>query len=224
MSDTKHSPDVFAISAPSGVGKTTLIHKLIDDYPERFMLSISHTTRQIRGREKDGVDYHFVTEDFFQANLDSMLEYAVVHGNMYGTSKAEIERIFGLGRSPLLEIDVQGVDQVREKIDLVSIFILPPSMQEMWKRLEGRATDSLPTRWKRLLNAKTEIKNSEFYSYFLINDDFNTCYSKLRSALVDKRYEKLLTPAQAKVEKQRLLEEFERASWIEKIRSQVDEN
>lgn len=213
---------VYAISAPSGVGKTTLIHMLIDKHPDKFMLSVSHTTRSPRGKEVNGLDYHFVSKETFLSLEDSMLEHAEVHGNLYGTSIHELERISSLGRSPLLEIDVQGVAQALKKIPLTTIFVLPPSLQIMWKRLEQRATDDLPTRLKRLSNACGEIKQAGIYSHFLINDNLNDAYKKLESFILEDSSDSLLSSKEGLSYCNTLIDEFYNSSWIEELRSKTN--
>ena len=220
MIDIKNN--IYAISAPSGVGKTTLIHKLIDNHPDMFMLSVSHTTRSPRGQEIDGVDYHFVDKDFFTTHKEAMLESATVHGNLYGTSLHEIERIRSLGRCPLLEIDVQGVAQVIKKIQVITIFILPPSLQTMWLRLEHRATDDLSTRWKRLCNAEGEIGQAGFYSHFLINDDLDLSYKSLESFILKGDSSGLLSKEEGKAYCQKLKDEFTTATWIKDLRLEIN--
>ena len=214
--------NIYVISAPSGVGKTTLIHKLIDNNPDKFMLSISHTSRAPRGQEKDGLDYHFVTEDFFTNHKEAMLETATVHGNIYGTSMYEIERIKSLGRCPLLEIDVQGVAQVIKKIPVITIFVLPPTLETMWLRLEGRATDDLPTRWKRLCNAHGEIAQAGIYSHFLINDKLDLAYNKLASFILEGKDTLLLNKEEGLKYCKNLMDEFNNAPWIKKLRLEIN--
>lgn len=220
IENTKHP--IYAISAPSGVGKTTLIHKLVQNHPDKFMLSISHTTRALRGSEVDGVDYHFISEKKFLDIQDSMIEHALVHGNMYGTSKYELDRIESLGLCPLLEIDVQGVAQALKKIPLTTIFVLPPSLQIMWTRLEKRATDDLPTRWKRLQNASKEISQAGNYSYFLINDDLSQAYKKLESFLLDHNSQALLSRKDGLLYCEALQKEFDSSEWIKNLRQQIN--
>lgn len=210
---------IYAVSAPSGVGKTTLIHKLIQKYPNKLMLSISDTTRSIRSTEIADVDYHFVSTEEFQKNIPNMLEWANVHGNLYGTSKKEIERIKGLGLSPILEIDVQGCETISKKLDIISVFILPPTLEDMWIRLEKRGTDSFATRWTRLLNAKSEIEKAKNYSFFIINDDLERAFEAIEQLIIFNNPTLSLSQDQGLLHCSDLLKEFSSGSWINKLRS-----
>jgi len=163
--------NVFIISAPSGSGKSTLVKHLLKDVP-RLMFSISHTTRQPRGMEKDGENYHFISRAEFEAMLsrDEFLESAQVFGNYYGTHRGILEKACGAGRDLVLDIDVQGARQLKDKIpDAVTIFILPPSRQELEKRLRARGEDPEDVIARRLKDAAEEIRNYKVYDYVLIN-------------------------------------------------------
>ncbi len=178
---------LFVVSAPSGTGKTTLNNRLMKEFPS-VEIAVSHTTRPIRDGEVNGRSYHFVDKDAFRtmAKSGQMLEWAEVFGNLYGTSKQELDRIFAKGHDVLLEIDVQGCRSVlREKPDAVTVFILPPAVETLWKRLEQRGTDKLADRWRRLLTAKQEIEACHIYSHFIVNDNVERAYNELKSIIVD---------------------------------------
>jgi guanylate kinase len=151
-------------------------------------IAVSHTTRAIRTGEVDGKSYHFVSKETFQSMAKSgqMLEWAEVFGNLYGTSKLELERIFAKGHNVLLEIDVQGCRSIlRERPDAITVFILPPAIETLWKRLEQRGTDKLSDRWRRLLTAKQEIEACHIYNHFIVNDTVEKAYAELKSIIVD---------------------------------------
>ena len=184
-------PLFIVLSAPSGCGKSTLIDMLLQEYPD-IGYSISCTTRAPRGEEEDGLDYHFKTKERFEELIaeKAFLEYACVHGNYYGTLKAPIVEVLNEGNSMILDIDVQGAAKVREyvknlpnndplKIGYVDIFILPPDMEELRRRLEGRGTDSQETIEKRLANAEGEIARADEYMFKVTNDDLAIAYKRL---------------------------------------------
>ena len=177
--------NLFVISAPSGSGKTTLVRRLLDALDDvRF--SISFTTRPLRGSERDGADYHFVAEDDFRAKIEDgeFLEWAEVHGNLYGTSKTETERIRNAGEDILLDVDVQGAAQVRKaQPDAVTLFIMPPSFTVLEERLRGRRQDSDEVIEGRLNEARHEIHHYKDYDYVLVNDSVERT-SELFKAIV----------------------------------------
>lgn len=187
----KLKPLFIVMSAPSGCGKSTLIDMLLQEYHD-LSYSISCTTREPRGEEENGLDYHFLTKARFEELLaqDAFMEHALVHGNYYGTLKAPIVEVLNEGHSMILDIDVQGAAKVREyvrglpdtdplKIGYVDIFILPPSMEELRNRLVGRGTDSPAVIEKRLANAEGEIARQHEYMYQVTNDDLGVCYKRL---------------------------------------------
>ena len=187
----KTKPLFIVMSAPSGCGKSTLIDMLLQEYPD-IVYSISCTTREIRGDEEDGLDYHFLKKERFEQLIDenAFIEYADVHGNYYGTLKGPIREVLAEGNSMILDIDVQGAAKVREyvrslpntdpmKIGYVDIFIMPPSMEELRARLEGRGTDSREVIEKRLANAGGEIDRAGEYMYKVTNDDLAMAYRRL---------------------------------------------
>jgi guanylate kinase len=180
---------VYIVSAPSGSGKTTLVERLLRDVP-RLNFSISYTTRKPRGKEQNGREYVFVTRDEFQAMIsrDELLEWAEVFGNCYGTSCRFLDEARASGNDLLLDIDVQGAEQVKKKIpDAVSIFILPPSREVLESRLRNRGQDSDEVIARRLQNARNEIHGYIRYDYLLINDNLEHSAESLRSIVFAER-------------------------------------
>jgi guanylate kinase len=176
---------LIVLAAPSGAGKTTLVHALVTKNPS-LRFSISYTTRQQRSNEADGVDYIFVNEDQFRAlqTAGELLEYATVFDNLYGTSRAQVESILKDGHNVLLEIDWQGAQQVRESMpDCVTIFILPPSLAELERRLRDRRTDSEAVIDRRLGDALSDIGRWSEFDYVIINDDLDRAVSDLEAVL-----------------------------------------
>jgi guanylate kinase len=174
---------VFVITGPSGVGKGTLIKMLRERVPD-LALSVSATTRQPRAGEVDGVDYHFLTEDQFQERkaAKDFLEFASYSGNHYGTLNSELERCLDKGRSVVLEIEVQGAQQVRQsKPDSVQIFIAPPDPAVLRERLTGRGTDSAEAIDKRLKVAEQELGAQDDFDYRIVNDDLDKAAEQLES-------------------------------------------
>ena len=179
---------LIVISAPSGAGKTTLCQKLLDDFPE-LVLSISSTTRAPRGSERHGKEYFFLSREEFEEEIQEkrFAEWALVHGNYYGTSKSVIERSFQAGKSVLLDIDVQGAESLRKAFpdEAVLIFITPPNMEELECRLRSRGTDSEDTIQRRLKNAAAELSKKEIFDHVVVNDTLDQAYSDLK-ALVER--------------------------------------
>jgi guanylate kinase len=174
---------VFIISAPSGSGKSTLTHRLIAEIPN-LRFSISYTTRALRGQECDGKDYFFISGDEFETRIakGEFLEHAKVFGNYYGTHIGELERAAAEGVDLILDIDVQGARQLKEKSPAaVSIFILPPSRQVLEERLRARSQDSEPVIARRLLEAAEEIRNYSQYDYVLVNREVEASVETLKS-------------------------------------------
>ena len=170
---------LILISAPSGAGKTSLVKSVLDADTE-IVACISHTTRAMRYGERDGENYHFVEDAEFDRMIaaGAFLEYADVFGKRYGSSRQEVDRCRADGKDVILEIDWQGADQVREMLaDAVSIFILPPSITELEKRLRGRGQDSADAIQTRLAEAKTDMAQAARYDYLLVNDDFERARS-----------------------------------------------
>ena len=174
---------LFVISAPSGAGKTTLVKSLIKDN-ENIKCSISYTTRAPRINEKEGEDYFFVSKQEFMKlkNENKFIEYAKVFNNYYATSKEEIEKILYQGAHAILEIDWQGARQVRQSIpECVSIFILPPSKNELQRRLVNRATDDVKSIELRIKEANHDMLQWSDFDYCIINDDLETAIKELES-------------------------------------------
>lgn len=179
---SEREPVVVVVSAPSGAGKTSVVSRLLAELPG-IRFSVSHTTRAPRGAERDGVEYHFVDEDRFLTLRDAgeLLEWAEVHGNLYGTAFAEIDRARREGRDVLLDLDVQGAAQVRRRIpDAVMVFVLPPSYEALETRLRGRGEDDEATIRRRLAAAGREIDAFERYDYAVVNEDLGACVEELK--------------------------------------------
>lgn len=185
---------MFVLSSPSGAGKTTLTRLLVQK-EENIDLSISVTTRKRRPSEVEGVHYHFLTRDEFEKMRDAgdLLEWAEVHGNYYGTPAKPVEKALAKGRDVLFDIDYQGTRQLYKKAssDVVSIFILPPSIAEMKKRIRRRATEDEMTIKKRLETAKHELKRWGEYDYVVINDDLDAAFADIHSILQAERMKRV---------------------------------
>jgi guanylate kinase len=184
---------LFIVSAPSGGGKTSLVKALLDA-ESGVLLSVSYTTRPPRPGEVNGRDYHFLSPALFERMLEAgeLLESAVIYGHRYGTSRKWIDSELARGRDVVLEIDWQGAQQVRRLMpEVVSIFVLPPSLAALESRLKGRAQDSAETITRRLAAAREEIGHVHEYDYVIINDDFNRAALDLRSIF---RAERLRLP------------------------------
>ena len=165
--------DLYIISGPAGAGKTEIVKRLIADHPQ-IGLSVSYTTRAPRANEKEGVDYHFATDSEFDEVIarDGFYEWAFVHQNRYGSPRLAIERELEKGRDMILEIDVQGCRNVKEKTPgATGIFICPPSAESLEKRLRGRNSETEESLRVRLGNAAGEIAASRYYDYVVINED-----------------------------------------------------
>jgi len=175
--------NLFIICAPSGAGKTSLVNALLEREPD-LELSVSYTTRAPRSAEKDGREYHFVSRERFvhMAGQGDFLESAEVHGNLYGTSQAWIESRTREGRDILLEIDWQGAQQVRRLVPAsVTVFVLPPSLEVLRKRLTSRGQDTSEVIESRLANAREEIAHVEEFDYVIINQNFDVAVVDLVS-------------------------------------------
>jgi guanylate kinase len=181
---------VFIISAPSGSGKTTLVERLLREVPE-LLFSVSYTTRAPRGQEQNGREYRFVTRQAFEEMVhnNELLEWAVVFGNYYGTARHVLTDAERESSDLLLDIDVQGAKQVKEKIpDAVSVFILPPSREILEHRLRNRSQDSEEVIRKRLLDAGREIYGYDQYDYVLINDQLDKSAEHLKAIVQYERW------------------------------------
>ncbi|WP_211213376.1 guanylate kinase [Amphritea japonica] len=182
---------LYVISAPSGAGKTSLVKALLDQ-DKQVCVSVSHTTRGMRPGEVDGKDYNFVAMDQFNSMIEQnqFLEFAEVFTNKYGTSQVWVEQQLALGLDVILEIDWQGAQQIRLKMpDCVSLFILPPSTEELRKRLTGRGTDSDEIINQRMSEALSEMSHYPEYQYLVVNDDFNAALSDLQAVFTARRLE-----------------------------------
>lgn len=179
------TPRLFVLAAPSGAGKTTLVHALTRNHPE-LRFSISYTTRPQRRNEANGVDYLFVGVDEFERLRDSgaLLESAVVFDNHYGTSREQVETHLADGHNVILEIDWQGARQVRESMpECRTIFILPPSRKELERRLRDRRTDSDAVIERRLRDAMSDMSHWQEFDYVIINDDLDRAVANLEDVL-----------------------------------------
>ncbi|MGD0456802.1 MAG: guanylate kinase [Terriglobia bacterium] len=176
---------ILVISAPSGSGKSTLVRRLIASLPE-LAFSVSHTTRPRREGEKDGRDYFFVTRKRFERMIAAgdFIEWAEVFGHLYGTSKGQIARALKAGRDILLDIDVQGHQQVRKRLpEALSVFVLPPSFRELKRRLTDRHSDSPQVIERRLVAARQEISHWPDYDYLVVNDRLSLATQALRAVV-----------------------------------------
>jgi guanylate kinase len=186
---------LFIVSAPSGAGKTSLLAELVPA-DERLVASVSHATRPIRPGEQDGVHYHFVSVEAFEALVEAggFLEHARVFENYYGTSEQAVRDPLARGLDVVLEIDWQGARQVRRRFpDAVSIFVAPPSLAALEQRLAGRGQDDAEVVARRMAAARSELSHYPEYDYLVINDDFDTALDDLRSIV---RAERLREPRQ----------------------------
>ena len=181
---------MLVISSPSGAGKSTIARHLLDNV-DNFRLSVSVTTRARRPSEIEGVHYRFVSVREFERlrDSDSLLEWAEVHGNFYGTPREAVEDAMADGQDMLFDIDWQGAQQLQEKMpaDVVSIFILPPSMTELQSRLHRRAEDTEEVIQTRLANSRSEIEHWREYDYVVVNDDLNRAFTALKSIVEAER-------------------------------------
>ena len=188
-----NSGKLIIFAAPSGAGKSSLIKKIIKDSENNLELSVSATTRLPREGETHGEDYFFINEKEFNElkSNQAFLEFADVHGHQYGTIKSFVDERLGEGIHVILDIDVQGFTQIQRAItkDIISIFIIPPSLDELKKRLVLRGLDSNDAIDKRLENARKELQQAENFDYLVLNDDFNMAYNEITSIIFDKDYE-----------------------------------
>jgi len=194
---TASSPDtlhrrglMFILSSPSGAGKTTIARRILKK-DGQIRLSVSYTTRPIRPGEVDGRDYFFVDPDEFNRKVDAgeFLEWAEVFGHLYGTPKAEIKAGLKAGHDYLFDIDWQGTQQLyqRMEVDVVRVFLLPPSIEELQRRLASRGTDSTQVVADRMARARSEISHWDGYDYVVVNNDINACFDKVTGILNSER-------------------------------------
>jgi len=188
---------LFVLSAPSGAGKTTILKQVMANIP-RLAFSVSHTTRFPRKGEVNGVDYHFVTKEQFATmrKKKQFLEWAEVHGNYYGTSRPAVLEQLQQGQDIVLDIDVQGAAIINKEKNIasISIFVAPPSLKELEKRLCGRGTDSTDSIKLRLENAKNEMAQAASYDYLVINDTLEDAVLTLQSVIIAERSRSHRTP------------------------------
>ena len=181
---TKHSGTILVLSGPSGAGKSSLINKISEDIGE-FYFSISTTTRAIRDGEKEGVHYHYVSEDEFKKGIeeDNFLEYAVVHGNYYGTSLKPVNEALHNGKLVIFDIDVQGNAIIKNRLGelITSVFVTTPSISVLKERLNARATDSKEVIENRINMAKREVQRIAEYDYLIVNDNLDEAAEKLKN-------------------------------------------
>ena len=180
---------LYIVAAPSGGGKTSLTRALLERDPG-IMLSVSYTSRAPRPNEVNGVHYHFVTREEFEAMVarGEFFEHAVVHGDLKGTSRKVVEQTLASGRDVLLEIDWQGARIVRAQMpEAVSIFILPPSRVELERRLRARASDSEATIQRRLADAQKDLEHAPEFDYWIVNDNFDIALAELCEIVKSRR-------------------------------------
>jgi guanylate kinase len=184
---------IFIISAPSGTGKTTICKEIIRQIPD-IKFSVSYTTRAKRKGEVNGVDYFFISNNDFEKKIKAnfFIEWADVYGEKYGTSADFINKTISSGKDVLLEIDVQGAKNIKSIFEhAIAIFILPPSIQELEKRMKQRNENSESDMALRLRQARDEIMQSTFYDYIVINDDLNSAIEKIKSIIVAERHKQV---------------------------------
>lgn len=197
---SEREPNVIIVSAPSGAGKSTVVARVLREL-SGIRFSVSHATRAPRPGEREGVDYHFVDRAEFERLVGegAFLEWAEVHGDLKGTASAEIDRARADGVDLLLDVDVQGAEQVRRRVPgAVSIFILPPSYRELEARLRGRGQDPEAAIRRRLDNARREVARYPEYDYIVVNDDLETAVNEVESIVQAVRQRRVAQEAAAR--------------------------
>ncbi|EFI36023.1 guanylate kinase [Desulfonatronospira thiodismutans ASO3-1] len=187
---------LLVISAPSGAGKSTLIRMLCRDYPG-FGFSVSYTTRKPRENEVHGKDYFFVQKDEFQGLIakNFFAEWAEVHGNFYGTPARQVLESIQEGRSLIMDVDIQGARQIKNNLQQGAyIFIFPPSLDDLRQRLMHRGSDTAGAVEKRLQNAAGEMLKSDFFDYWLVNDDLDSSYARLKAIVLAEMQRPFIRP------------------------------
>ena len=183
------SGQLFVISAPSGAGKSTILMAVRQRVPG-LGYSISHTTRKPRGNERNGIDYHFVDDGTFTKMTDegAFVEWAKVYDNFYGTSSSGLQNLTASGLDVLMDVDIQGGRNIKKRFpDSVLIFLLPPSLEELERRLRKRGTDDEPVIESRMEMAADDIKNCVWYDYIIVNDKLETAIDEAQSIIVSER-------------------------------------
>jgi|SRR5215831_2584417 len=181
---------LIVVSAPSGAGKSSLVESVLGRI-DCLRASVSYTTRPLRGTEKDGVDYHFVSLEGFEGMRDrgEFLEWAQVHGHLYGTPAKPVHDALALGEDIILDIDVNGADQIRKQmLDAITIFVLPPTRQVLESRLSSRNLNSPIDIERRMRNAGVEVRNFERFEYIIVNDDLDKASAALEAIIVADRH------------------------------------
>jgi guanylate kinase len=186
MSSLVHRTCPVVLSAPSGAGKTTIARALVEASAD-VVFSVSATTRPARDHEKDGVDYHFLSETEFRAMIeaDEFVEWAEVHGHLYGTTRETLKAALDEGRFMILDVDVQGAMQMRERVpDVVLVFVLPPSADALVERLTGRGTEGEDTVIRRIENARTELEQAAQFDYVVVNENLEQAIDEVRGIVL----------------------------------------
>ena len=186
MSSLVHRTCPIVLSAPSGAGKTTIARALVEGI-EDVVFSVSATTRPARDHEVDGVDYHFLSEQDFQAMIeaDEFVEWAEVHGHLYGTARKAVEEALDAGRFLVLDIDVQGALQIRQRVaDAVLVFVLPPSADVLVERLRERGTEGEDTVARRIENARGELEQASQFDYIVVNENLDQAVDEVRGIVL----------------------------------------
>lgn len=187
-------PKLFTISAPAGAGKTTLVRMLSQEFPDTFQKTISLTTRAPRREELPGIDYHFVSQEEFNSRLHcgDFLEWVVLFGEHYGTSRLEIDKIWESGKHAIAVIDVQGALALKEKIPTVSIFISAPSVEELERRLKERGSEQDAQRRERVEHSVVEQASADQFDYVIMNEELQKAYKILKSIFIAEEHRNVL--------------------------------